>query len=181
MAVDNSRLLRETEALQQVVSEQTRRFETHLNKARTEMDEELQKLNGDIVQLTVEQDGRISYYDQKIAHIITQLNKANQLLADRGFNLLAGTEGFENESAESRRRPEPVQLVAGTTSLVSSQLLRSYQPIDTFEQTWNNATGPVAHPQMDRDPRRRPGPLFEDELVINGQVGRKGDLHEWNV
>jgi len=97
---------------------------------------------------------------------------------------------------EPRRKPEQMQFVTGTTSLVSSHLLRSYQPpvpVDVIGQTWSGDPVPVPSLQRaseeakqgngqghvhKRIERRPPG---ENEVVINGQIGRKGDLHEWDV
>jgi len=190
LAAGFTQLETEVDTLRQRAAEGDLRFQDHLNKARTEMDGEILQLTASIVQLDEEQRKRIEYYEEKIALLVGQVNQADIILSKRGVTPLLEADRY---GGESRRKPEQVQFVTGTTSLVSSHLLRSYQPpvpVDVIGQTWSG--DPVPVPSLQRaseergnghEPKRtaEKRPVGENEVVINGQIGRKGDLHEWAV
>jgi len=153
------------------LKEKEETFDEHLNKARTEMDQEMQHITQSIVLMDQEHRERTEYYENKIAELIEKINRM---------------EGAESPGkAGSDGKPS---FVTGTTSLVSSHLLRSYQPPSFPEteipgerkekhlQPSKHHTGKIS---SSKEEERRP--LRNDEIVINGQVGRKGVLHEWIV
>jgi len=192
---EHAKLCETVERLKNQLAEKDLQHAQHVDQLKTEADQEIHRLTDSLSNLNLQYESKIQQYEAsktymefKLAQLASDLTNCQRLLEEQGVDPTAYETIEEGNYLEQNYVGNRNQFVTGTTSLVSSQLMRAYEPpVDDNSTINKNAFENGQKPKKSNKNQNRAGKiperlvLAEDEILINGQVVKKGTLYEWVV